>query len=367
MDASSSRPAKSLSPARLADERLRSHRLTAPAPTIAAAAAHMLATQAQEFWGGRWALAVRTKGEPSLADVDAAFDRGEIVRSWTMRGTLHIVPPRDLAWVLSVTGERQAKQFVPVFTNIGLDDSHLAVAEKAARAALQGGGRLTRAEFGDVLRGAGIDPGGMRSGHLISTLSIRGVLVQGPVVARAGAPSREQYLVLAEEWIREAATPADPLAEFYVRYLAAHGPAGPADFAWWASLPVGLAREAAARAGDRVVEVADGLYVAAGPRPRRGAASAPVLALPPFEEYYLSYADRTQTCAPEFAATIGPSMNGIVRPILVARGEIAGVWSHSVAVGKHHLVPESELFASGLATEDEVAAALARYHRFLTG
>lgn len=351
---------------RLAEERLRSNRLTAPAPTITAAATHMLATQAQEFWGGRWALAVRTKGEPTLSDVDAAFGRGEIVRSWTMRGTLHIIPPCDLAWVLSVTAERQAKQFIPVFRSIGLDDTHLAVAERAVRAALSGGNRVTRAEFADVLRGAGIDPGGMRSGHLISALSIRGILVWGPVVERAGAPTREQHLVLAEDWIRDAETPGDPLAEFYVRYLVAHGPAGPADFAWWASLPLGTAREAAERAGARIVEVADGLHAAAGPRPRRTAASDPVLALPPFEEYYLSYADRTQTCAPEFAAAIGPSMNGIVQPILVARGVIAGVWSHSVAVGKHHLVPQHELFAPGLATEGEVVEALARYHRFIS-
>lgn len=353
--------------AKLAAERLRSNRLTAPAPTIAAAAEHMLAMQAQEFWGGRWALAVRTKGDPALSDVDAAFDRGEIVRSWTMRGTLHIIPPQDLGWVLSVTAERQMKQFGTVLRNIGLGEEHLGTAERAVRAVLRGGGRVTRAEFADVIAGAGIDPGGMRTGHLISALSIRGILCWGPVVPRADAPSREQHLVLAEEWITDAAAPSDPLAEFYVRYLAAHGPAGPADFAWWASLPLGMARQAAERAADRVTEVDDGLFVASGPRPRRTASTPPVLALPPFEEYYLSYADRTATCAPEFVAAIGPSLNGIVRPILVAQGEIAGVWSHSVAVGRHHLAPTPELFAADLATEADVAEALERFRRFITG
>src|SRR6187200_2156189 len=95
-------------------ERLRSHRLSAPAPTVAGAASHMLATQAQEFWGGRWAIAARTLGAPTVHDVDAAFDRGEIVRSWTMRGTIHIIAARDLAWVLSVTAERQLKQAAAV-------------------------------------------------------------------------------------------------------------------------------------------------------------------------------------------------------------------------------------------------------------
>src|SRR5690606_36837851 len=43
-------------------QRLRSHRLSAPAASVADAAAHLLATQAQEFWGGRWALALRSRG-----------------------------------------------------------------------------------------------------------------------------------------------------------------------------------------------------------------------------------------------------------------------------------------------------------------
>ena len=92
-----------------------------------------------------------------------------------------------------------------------------------------------------------------------------------------------------------------------------------------------------------------------------------MLALPPFEEYYLSYADRTVPCAPEFLAHVGPSLNGIVRPILVARGEVVGVWTHSLAVGRHTDAPLPELFAPGVATDAEVGAALDRYRAFITG
>ena len=58
-------------------------------------------------------------------------------------------------------------------------------------------------------------------------------------------------------------------------------------------------------------------------------------------------------------------MNGIVRPILVARGEAVGVWTHSVAVGRHAHDPVPELFAPGAATDAEIAAALDRYRRFI--
>ena len=353
---------------RLRAERLRSHRLSAPAATIADAASHMMATQGQEFWGGRWALAARTVGEPTLRDVDAAFDRGEIIRTWTMRGTLHIVTPGDAAIFLTVTRDRQLKQFATVHRSLGIDPSDIATAERAARAALRGGNRLTRPEFAQVLSGAGIDPAGMRGNHLLSTLALRGVLVLGPVVPREGAPTRDQYLVATDDAMTDAgaaALPADPLAEMFVGYLRSHAPAGDADFAWWAGLPKGLARQAREGAGDRVTEVADGLFAASGPAPRRRP-SPDVVALPPFEEYFLSYADRTVPCAPEFLAAIGPTANGIVRPILVAGGEIIGVWSHSVAVGKHHLLPQHEVFDAAV-DPASVDAALARYARFIRG
>lgn len=356
--------------ATIRDERLRSHRLSAPAPNVVAAAKHMLATQAQEFWGGRWALAARTRGEPRLSDVDAAFDRGEIVRSWTMRGTIHAIPPRDLPWVLSLTGERQGRAAAQVRRVEEIDEDVLDGVEAATRAALSGGNRLTRKELADVWEAAGHSTAKQRGYHLLVAMSLRGVVCQGPVVPRASGPTREQYLVLIEEWIPDPVWPADPLAEFFVRFIESHGPAGPRDFSWWSGLPLRDARAAAAAASDRLLLVEDEpepLYVAAGPRPRRAPAVPDVLALPPYEEYYLSYADRTVPCGPEFLKAIGPSMNGIVRPILIARGEAVGVWTHSVAVGRHADDPVPELFTPGAATDAEIAAALDRYKRFITG
>lgn len=349
-------------------ERMRSHRLTAPASTVAEAASHMLATQAQEFWGGRWALASRTRGEPTIRDVDAAFDRGEVVRSWTMRGTIHAVPARDLAWVLSVTGERQAHQAAAVHRREGVDDEEIARAERAVRAALSGRNRLPRRELFDVLEAAGVSTGGQRGYHLLVALSLRGVLCQGPVVPRSGGPTREQYFVLVEDWVTDAAAPADPLEEYFTRYVASHGPAGARDFSWWTGLPLGVARMAAEAASDRLRAVSDDpdpLYVVRGPSPRRSPVPE-VVALPPFEEYYLSYADRAVPCAPDFLSAIGPSKNGIVRPIIVARGEIVGVWTHSLAVGRHADDPLPELFVADAAPPAAVVEALERYRRFVT-
>lgn len=349
-------------------ERLRSHRLTAPARSVADAARHMLAVQAQDFWAGRWALAARTTGAPTLPAVDRLFNRGVLVRAWTQRGTLHIIPAEDFAWMLEVTGVRQLHMAAPRYRELGLDEAVLAVAERVIRGALRGGNGLSRVELLALLDQAGIDPSEQRGVHAVQNLALRGIICQGPIVARDGGVSREQLFVLAEEHIPSSASPRDPAVEFFVRFVIGHGPATPEDFAWWAGLTLGVARAAAAASADdeRIRAVGEGRF-AARTRPRRSVRAESVLALGSFEEFYISYADRTIACPPEHLSAIGPGKNGMVRPILLADGVVVGTWRHSTAVGRHTDDPVPELLTAGAASEADIAAALDRYAAFITG
>ncbi|WP_258524711.1 winged helix DNA-binding domain-containing protein [Microbacterium sp. SMR1] len=356
-------------------QRLRSHLLSEPASSLGEAGAHMLAVQAQEFWSGRWALAVRTDGQPALSEVDAAFDDGTLVRSWTQRGTLHIVRSVDLAGMLAVTADRQQRAAAGILRGLAIDEAVLATAERAARQALRGGNRLTRDEFADLLRGAGIGTERSRSNHILSALAVRGVLAFGPVVPREGGPTRDQFLVAVDE-LPSGRVPDDPLAEMFAGYIRSHGPARVEDFRWWAGLPIGMARRAAEAAGDRVVEIEAGLFAAPGAGPGVPASvagvdperdSGDVVALPAFDEYFLSYADRMTVCAPDLAARIGPTLNGQVAPILVSRGQVIGTWRHSVAAGRHRLPPEPALVTDPAVAASAIEASLARVSRFLAG
>ncbi|WP_454141047.1 DNA glycosylase AlkZ-like family protein [Microbacterium lacticum] len=364
-----------MDPEGLRAARMRAHRPTDPASGVVAAR-HMTATQSQEFTSGRWALAVRSTGSPALADVDAAFERGERIRSWTQRGTVHILDPRDLGWMLGITAGRQLRQAAGVHRRLGIDDDVLARAESAVRPVLRGDNRLIRRELGTVLTDAGIDASGMRANLILVALCLRRLVVLGPVVPREGAPSREQYVVAADEWVEDATAPAGPLAEILVRYLRGHGPAGLADFRWWAGLPLGLARSALEGAGTRVTEVEEGLFAeAAGTSATAGdsgaaapedAAAPDVVALPAFDEYYLSYADRTVAASPRLVAAIGPGPNGAVAPVLVTGGRVVGTLKQALAVDRHHLAPVVGTVEVQL-DEASVAAALARSVEFLAG
>lgn len=371
-----------MTPTSIPAERLRSHLLSRPAATVAEAAAHMLAVQAQEFWAGRWALAARSADDPVLREVDAAFEEGTLVRSWTQRGTLHIVRSVDLAGMLAVTAERQQRAAAGILRGLGVDEAVLAAAERAVRDALRGGNRLTRDEFAAVLRAACIDPVGSRGNHILSSLAVRGVLAFGPVVPRQAGPTREQFVVAVDE-LPAGDGSADPLADMFAGYIRSHGPARVDDFRWWAGLPIGMARRAAEAARDRVVEVEPGVFTArdtpaapaapvvpaapAAPAAPALRQDARVIALAAFDEYYLSYADRTTLCDPQLARRIGPTLNGQVAPILVADGRVIGTWRHSVAVGRHHLPPEPVLMTDPEVAASEVEASLARVSRFFTG
>jgi len=59
----------------------------------------MLALQGQDFAGVRWSVGLRHV-DATDARISAALDAGEIVRSWPLRGTLHLVPAEDLGWML---------------------------------------------------------------------------------------------------------------------------------------------------------------------------------------------------------------------------------------------------------------------------
>ncbi len=69
-------------------------------------AVHWLgAVQAQEFDEAKWSLAERTR-ECTGTDAEAAFARGDIVRTHVLRPTWHFVAREDVRWLLRLTRPR---------------------------------------------------------------------------------------------------------------------------------------------------------------------------------------------------------------------------------------------------------------------
>src|SRR5215212_8577675 len=86
--------------------RLVAQRIAGPRPKTPAEVTRRLgAVQGQDLPGALLSVALRT-GEGAGADVEAALNSGEVVRSWSMRGTLHLTPAEDLPWLIGLLGPR---------------------------------------------------------------------------------------------------------------------------------------------------------------------------------------------------------------------------------------------------------------------
>lgn len=351
-----------MAPLDLAARRMRAQRLAGPPfPGVAEAVRGLGAVQAQDWAGALWAVGLRTRrGE---AEVEAAIEAREVVRTWPMRGTLHLVAAEDARWMLEHLAPRALGGARARLRQLGLDDPALMRrARRAVERALAGGRRLPRPAVYQALEDAGISTAGQRGIHVLWRLA------HERLICTAGREDRQHAFALLDEWLppSPALTRDEALAEVAARYFAGHGPASTLDLAWWAGLSAGDARRAVDLAGARLArEVVDGRELWCGRHraaaPRRGAGvRGRVLLLPPFDEYLVGYRDRRPQLAPEDARGV----RALLAPLLVEDGRVVGTWSRTARGGQ--VVVRAERFRPagpgwGEALEDAVRA----YGRFL--
>ena len=330
---------------RLAALRLVGERCASPAEAVGV----LGAAQAQDLPGALAAIAMRT-ASGDVGEVRRAFDDGEIVRSWPMRGTLHVVVAEDLAWMLPLGTPRPLAAAAQRRPGLGLTDETVERAGEVAREALAGGGRATRAELAARWKDAGLLDGAGHVAHTITVLAMRGLLTYGPFAtsAESGArPSKaEQALVLLDEWVPAPRRPGrdEALVAWARVYFTGHGPARPQDFARWTGLPAAEVRTAIDGAREHLVVDDDGLLLDPATPARLAAAADPgaELLLPGFDEFVLGYGDRAHVLDPDHADRIVPGGNGMFRPTVVREGRVVGTWKW-VGSGRNRRV-ERELF-----------------------
>jgi hypothetical protein len=210
--------------------RTRAQRLAGERPArVTTAVAAVTAVPAQSTPAARLAVRCRADGA-TAATVDRACARGSLVRTWAMRGTLHVLAAADVRWVVALLGPIFAAAGRRRRLQLGLDDATSERALSAIRAALAGSAPLTRADL--VARvvddGIAVDVDTQAPAHLVAYAAMRGLICRGPDLARD-----EPTYVLLDEWVPGDAPRDgdDALAELARRYLAGHAPAADRDLA----------------------------------------------------------------------------------------------------------------------------------------
>lgn len=309
--------------------RARSQHLIGERLSDAAAVVHAAAgIQAQEPLAA--ALSIRARSAGLLrGDVDRALvEERSIVRLWAMRGTIHLVPSEDAAWLVDLLGPLGTTGSLRRLQQLGVPEQDVPRAIELIRQTLAEHGPLTRAELMEPLSRAGITTDGQAAAHLPGLAALQGIVCNGPM--RGGKPT----YVLRDDWLgrdlprlsREQA-----VAELARRYVRAFGPAEPEDFASWSGLPLRDARAGWPKGGSPVAEP-----------PARGDTRL----LPAFDTYLLGYRTRDFCVPPEHARAVWPG-GGIVRPTVVVDGRGVGTWRRTGAKIEIEPFPGEAIDAAG--------------------
>jgi hypothetical protein len=303
-------------------------------PSPAAVVATAAGIQAQDRRAARLSVWARGRHLDAAAIEDALARDRSVVRTWVMRGTLHLVPAEDVGWLLGLLGPVFVARHARRYRELGLDESTFAAATAAIGDAVSADGPLTRPELAERMRARGLDvePGSQALAHLVGRAALEGVICCGP--DHNGA---ETYVGLAD-WLGDVARdgPAGPvpsgdaaLAELARRHLAAFGPARPEDLAAWSGLPVSRARAAWRLLGVELVEVVTAgrpAWALAGTDLHLGEPGSPVVRLlPAFDTYLLGHKDRALIVDDRFARRVWPG-GGWIHPTVAVDGAVAGTW-----------------------------------------
>ncbi|UQU68580.1 winged helix DNA-binding domain-containing protein [Couchioplanes caeruleus] len=334
-----------------------------PGPgTVAGIVEWFGAMQAQDMASGLWSLGVRLPGSTAAA-VTEALERREAIRTWPMRGTVHLVPPADAHWMLDLMGVRALAGAAKRRETIGLAEKTADRGVEVLAAALAGGGRLTRAECLAALAEGGVELSGQVGYHLLWYASQRGVTCIAPHVGK------EQTFVLLDEWVPAPHRPSreEALATIALRYFRSHGPATKQDFARWTGLTLTDTKAGIAGAGDALTTVrVDGseMVAEAAALDTDAATGEAWWALPGFDEYMLGYKDRGLLLDAEHFSAVVPGGNGVFQATIVHNGRTVATWKRTLGA-KAVTVEVFPLAELGTAGRGHTEQALRPYAAFV--
>ena len=150
------------------------------------------------------------------------------VRTWCMRGTLHLIATKDVGWFLDLLAPTIIRRNRRRSAQLGLSEETYGHAMNAIRDILGAEGPLIRSALAEKLAQRDIPVEGQAIAYIVSRAALERVVCLGP---DQGA---EPTYVLFDEWVTADTSVLDKeaaLGRLVLRYLAAFGPAGVEDFA----------------------------------------------------------------------------------------------------------------------------------------
>lgn len=308
-------------------QRLRTQHIVDPSfKTPAELLGYMGIMQAQDPLMVKWAMGLRL---PHLkeTDIEEAYRKGDVLRTHVIRPTWHLVSPQDIYWMLDLSRKRILSAMNPMIRQLQLDEKIFFRCNRIFEKALGGGKHLTREALCDLLEKDGIQVNEYRSGQILCYAEIHGVLCSGPI------EDKKHTYALLEERVPQAIRldKEEAVSRLASTYFRSHGPASVADFCWWSGLSLGEARKGleSVKKELRSLDIDGNTYWFAEESRAPKAEKAGVALLPAFDEYMISYKDRS-AMLPKAHYAKAVSGNGIFWPVILSEGRVIGTWKREI-------------------------------------
>ena len=288
----------------------------APASSLVEVARDVCGIHAQVMGSAELQLAARVEGVTQADVRQVLWERRELAKSWTLRGTLHLHPADELGlWTA-------ARRAVVGEADYVADDVTDVPAVVAAIGDALAGKTLTREELADaVVARVGRGPREKLAsgwGFYLGDAAIADVLCFGPPAGQ------KVTFVHARDWLgsQQAWEPAEALREVARRYAETYGPVSYRQFREWFT-----SRSFTPQAAQ---ELFAGLEL---PEPEAvPAAAVSVRLLPEYDPYVMGFREREQLVPEAVRAQVAAHGKGRYEgpagtPFLLVAGECAGTWS----------------------------------------
>jgi winged helix DNA-binding protein len=261
-----------------------------------------------------------------------------LVKTWAMRGTLHLLPTDDLPlWHAALSTSRRYRK-AGLWRRFGLTLEELDRLTEAIGSALDGS-LMTREE---LARKVGHITGSAKFAKHLAFGSWGTILKPAAMTGRlCFAPSTGQRVCFTHpaSWLSALTPPIDAQAATEMvtrRFLAAYGPATYHDLArWWGGGSIVTARQWIAALGEEVlpveVEGAQAWMLRADARKARELPlQRSVRLIPSFDQYIIGASLHAEHLLVGAARSRVYRPQGWISPVLLVNGFMQGVWRHEV-------------------------------------
>lgn len=302
---------------RLYNQRLWAHSCSNPVDIVR----HMLCMQAQDFTQAKRAIASRCGC--SQEDVEQAFNSWQLVRTWTQRGTIHVVSAEDAWWMTRLCASKTLWWFKKRREYLGIKDTQIDEMLEALPLLLIHG-PMSRKAIATALSTQGFDLSENKPYHLMCYAGTLWITVQWPII------NWEHRFVLSSQWIKnpKKLTEEASLKELCLRYFASHGPATVQDLQWRSGIGKTQINQGISLCGDELIqqEIDGKTYYFKDSRVAQLSVSR-VHFLAGFDEFLLGYKDRTATLDLDHHKLVDKARNGVFKPTVMMGGKTVGIWS----------------------------------------